>query len=293
MRRPWRRNPPPWPDDTALTLIHLINPFGCAWDRRENEDNADLFRNFIYRAPPYPENAAYDEIAAFLNLVFFDGPVRVDQDRALADFAARAGHDELQRIMAIGTHRHRKGIKFNGDGSTWSRDVFDTIVDGWLSGARRMVVIDVHTGFGPPGAGLIMTYDPPAAPERRRLARWLGDLHQVGGGQSRLAVHRRMPYHGIADRLPGAAVTVVAPEFGTDGVSKLDVNLVREENYIHNHGDPSAPVSRRIRARMRARYYVETPDWKEAVIARGLEIFDRTKAGLAAWARAPMDEFPR
>ncbi|HEB88583.1 MAG TPA: DUF2817 domain-containing protein, partial [Deltaproteobacteria bacterium] len=39
------------PSDTAVLMIHLINPWGCAWGRRENEENHDLFRDFIYYRP--------------------------------------------------------------------------------------------------------------------------------------------------------------------------------------------------------------------------------------------------
>src|SRR5215510_13293421 len=33
--------------DTAILLVHILNPFGMAWLRRVNENNVDLNRNFI------------------------------------------------------------------------------------------------------------------------------------------------------------------------------------------------------------------------------------------------------
>ncbi len=35
------------PPDLAIVIIHILNPFGCAWYRRWNEDNIDLNRNFL------------------------------------------------------------------------------------------------------------------------------------------------------------------------------------------------------------------------------------------------------
>lgn len=271
---------------TALTLVHLINPWGCAWDRRVNEDNVDLFRNFLYRDPPYRETPDYDAIAPGLMLPAFAGPEREEADRRFAADLARLGRDAMQRIVTAGTHHHPEGINFNGAGPTWSRGILDRIVDGWFRGARRIALIDVHTGFGPPGDGLIMSYDPPDAPVRRRIESWLGAVHQLGGGQSRLAVHSAMPYDTIARRLDGAETTVIALEFGTDGIGALNFDLVREENLVHRRGDPCSPEGRLVRARYRARYYVERPAWKAAVLRRGLDVFDRTKAGLAAWSRA-------
>jgi polar amino acid transport system ATP-binding protein len=43
----WASRMPKLPADTAVMMIHLINPWGTAWSRRVNEDNVDLNRNFI------------------------------------------------------------------------------------------------------------------------------------------------------------------------------------------------------------------------------------------------------
>src|SRR3954470_21464543 len=34
------------PDETAIVLVHALNPWGMAWLRRFNENNVDLNRNF-------------------------------------------------------------------------------------------------------------------------------------------------------------------------------------------------------------------------------------------------------
>ena len=44
-------------------LLHALNPYGFAWDRRVNEDNADINRNFVDFTHP-PENEAYEALAA-------------------------------------------------------------------------------------------------------------------------------------------------------------------------------------------------------------------------------------
>src|SRR3954462_11388356 len=50
------------PADTAVLMIHAINPYGFAWVRRVTEDNIDLNRNFIDHAKPRPENPGYGEL---------------------------------------------------------------------------------------------------------------------------------------------------------------------------------------------------------------------------------------
>jgi len=46
------------PPDSKIVLLHALNPYGFSWDRRVNEDNADINRNFVDFADP-PANEAY------------------------------------------------------------------------------------------------------------------------------------------------------------------------------------------------------------------------------------------
>jgi predicted deacylase len=51
------------PGDVKLVMIHALNPFGFAWERRVNENNVDLNRNFVDHDSAYPANPLYAELA--------------------------------------------------------------------------------------------------------------------------------------------------------------------------------------------------------------------------------------
>ena len=56
------------PRDTAIILVHVLNPYGMAWLRRVNEHNVDLNRNFLGANDAYagaPDG--YSPLDAFLN----------------------------------------------------------------------------------------------------------------------------------------------------------------------------------------------------------------------------------
>ena len=59
---------PELPEDVAVLLVHVLNPFGMAWLRRFNEHNVDLNRNFLGADEAY-EGApdGYAELDSFLN----------------------------------------------------------------------------------------------------------------------------------------------------------------------------------------------------------------------------------
>ncbi len=271
------------PPDIAITFVHLINPYGCAWDRKETENNVDLHRNFIYTAPPYPTNDEFDRIADFLHIDEWSGPSRDAADARLKAYIDTHGMFETRAVIAQGQHRHPLGIRFNGTEPTWSKRTMDRIVAGWLRHAKQVAVLDVHTGYGKAGASEVFTYSSTGSGEYERLAAWLGGVTTLQKGKVRLAVHPRMPYNYIADLVPGAEVTVAALEFGTDEGPRDELTLIREDNFIHLRGDPFSPEGRVTRARMRAVFYLERESWKEYVLKRGDEVLAHMKLGLQAW----------
>ena len=40
------------PEGAKIVLLHALNPFGFSWNRRVNEHNADINRNFVDHASP-------------------------------------------------------------------------------------------------------------------------------------------------------------------------------------------------------------------------------------------------
>ena len=273
------------PADTSLVFVHMINPWGLAWNRRENEDNVDLFRNLLYCDPPYAENPGFDAIAEFLTPAEWSGPEREEADRRLASFVQQNGERELMRIMRAGQHKHPKSLTYHGRGPTWSKRVVDRVIDGWLSKAKAVATLDIHTGYGPSGEGLIMSYAQEGSPGLAWLREWYGEVH-VAGHDPLIPTHARWPYDIVADRVPGAKVRTVALEYGSSETNELSFDLVRAANWHHLRGDPTSPEARAIQKQFRARFYVETDDWKTRVLRRGIEVFEKTRDGLEAWAKA-------
>ncbi len=65
---------PTLPEDAALIVVHVLNPYGMAWLRRFNENNVDLNRNFLSVEPDFDTRSklevafsAYRKFNSFLN----------------------------------------------------------------------------------------------------------------------------------------------------------------------------------------------------------------------------------
>lgn len=88
------------PADTALLLVHLLNPWGAAHLRRVNEDNIDLNRNLIDFSQPVPANPDY---AHWHGIYHGD---RVSADRQLAEALEGEGWQAVKRVVEAGQYTY-------------------------------------------------------------------------------------------------------------------------------------------------------------------------------------------
>ena len=140
------------PEDTAVLMIHLINPWGTAWSRRVNEDNVDLNRNFIDWTAKPPENRAYAEMHSALVVPAWDGPERIAADEALAELTKAKGQTAVSLIIEAGQYAFADGLFYGGDAPVWSNRVLTAVLAEYGQKAGQVIVFDLHT-IGPGDIG--------------------------------------------------------------------------------------------------------------------------------------------
>ncbi len=93
--------------DTAVLLIHAINPHGFAWGRRVTEENVDLNRNFLDHARPHPKNADYETLAHHINPREWTPDSLAQADAAIARHYGLAKADFLPAAVHGGQYMNR------------------------------------------------------------------------------------------------------------------------------------------------------------------------------------------
>lgn len=272
------------PPDTSLVMVHLINPWGVAWNRRENEDNVDVFRNLLYCDHHSEPDPIYDLIDDALDLANWPSRDAEEWQRKAAALTEEYGADRLTAAIRRGQHHRPLGMTYHGDGPVWSKRVFDEVVEEFLGGARFIGVIDIHTGFGDYGQGIVMSYDPPGSEKHSRVSSWFGGEIYTPGGDADIPDHRvRLPFEWIEEQVEGARVTAEILEFGTFPPEEIGDSFFANHHY-HVFGDPLSEEGREWGRRYRHFCYPEDDEWKEMVWRRGREVIETTLAGLAEWA---------
>ena len=273
------------PDGVAVVLLHALNPWGFAWLRRVNEDNVDINRNFLDHSAPHPENADYDGLDAVLNPSVLEEADVGAVLGAVEAFQRERGAEAAYRALSGGQYRHPRGVQYGGVAPVWSNRVLRAI---WAAHAERAelgVFVDLHSGLGPRGVGLVLQTAAGDSTAARLAQQWWPDVVRAEPGQGADAalVSGLIGPAFVAALSPAAAVGVVL-EFGTEPMPQV-ILAVQADNWLHHHGTRDSERGRAIARAMRDAFFLDDPEWQSAVRERARGAIGDALAGMAAFTR--------
>ena len=268
------------PASGCLVLLHAINPYGFAWLRRVTEDGVDLNRNFVDFSGPLPSSQAYEQLHDWLVPKAWEGEIRQAADAALGAYAQKHGFAALQAAVSSGQYTRPGGLFYGGARETWSARMLSRVLREVLPATvRRLAVLDLHTGLGPPAYGepILDATDPKA---RERALRWYGpDVRDLSAGESVSARLTGTMARGIERARPELELTFVALEFGTRPVMEV-LTALRADHWLHLHGGADPAAGTRIRKQMRDAFHCDGAAWQAAAYGRAADFAFRAIRGL-------------
>ena len=215
------------PNDCAIAFAHIINPWGMAWLRRVNEDNADLNRNFLPPGEPYdgePEN--YAKLDHLLN------PTSMQTGREYYTIRAawhsfKLGFANAKQAVQEGQYTRPKSLQYGGGKLAESSQNFIAWCERNLSHVDEIVWIDFHTGLGPFGVDSLLVGE---GVDEQELKQQYGPRVQPLDPKKGVAYKIRGGIQaGIEARFPNKNWTCITQEFGTIKPIPL-LRLARAEN---------------------------------------------------------------
>ena len=261
--------------DSAIVLVHLLNPYGVAWLRRANEDNVDLNRNFL--GPDEAYSGAPTGYGALDPLLNPPSPPAWDffYARAIGQ-VIRHGMTALKQAVANGQYDYAKGLFFGGKRLQQGPERYQAFLRERLTGAGRVIAIDVHTGVGDYGEELLLAEEE----EFKAAQRVFGARVSLADADRGAAYRIRGGYEKMLARVfPSADLHFVAEEFGTYRPIHI-VRALREENRWHHWGGgtPGHPAKHALRDA----FSPEDEAWRQAVLTRGQSLLREAVMALAA-----------
>jgi hypothetical protein len=250
----------------AVLMLHAVNPYGFSHLRRANEDNVDLNRNFRDFHAPLPENKAYAELHRYLLPAVWPPPD--DNESHLDAWQAKHGAKAYQAAVSAGQFHFADGLFYAGSRPSWSNAALRVMLRSEVAQRPRLGWIDFHTGLGPSGHGEKIYAGPDDATEVARARAWWGaEVTSFFDGSSTSARVSGVLCGAAYDECPHTEVTAMALEYGTCPLEET-LEVLRAEQWVHNHGEAPAAQRQEIKERMRNVFYIESNDWKTQVYAQ-------------------------
>lgn len=271
--------------DAAIVLIHAVNPWGFLRSRRTTETNIDLNRNFLDWSAPAPSNERYAELHEFLKLAPGDLARSKWPDPRLALWVQANGVAAYFDTLTRGQYSHADGLFYGGHAAAWSNRVLRDILARHCGSARRVGVIDWHTGVGQYAKPYFICFDEPGSEGWRRCERWWGEqavANNDGFAGAPRPRYTGLVFHGLRSALPAAQVSGCVIEIGTYPPDKM-IEALAVDNCLNTVAGANEAQTRLGEAAILRAFYPSDPAWREGALGHAAGIQLAAIGGVLDW----------
>jgi hypothetical protein len=256
--------------DSALVLVHVVNPWGMAWLRRVNSSNVDLNRNCLPTDGEY--SGAPSGYKALNGLINPASPPRKDLFRLKVAYqVVRRGRAGLKRAIAGGQYEFPDGLFYGGPCLQPEPAMLRRWLADHVKHVDQLVVVDLHTGLGQPGEHLVFPTISVDKAVRQTIEDRFGCVFEAAdSGGDRYSVSGSMST--IYEKLyPDTDLQYFTVEFGTQ--SPIDVlRALRQENRHHFYSDGSLDHWSKIA--LKRALYPDSFGWRARVVSDGRRLVE-------------------
>ncbi len=263
------------PEGLAVVFGHALNPYGCYYGRRVNENNVDLNRNFLDWEQIIPSPHALN--ARLHSIINPDVWNWKESLKGVDEIVQEHGVGQLQAALQRGQYIDPNGIFYGGAQSEWSNDIFIEMVDRHKSVTGHIVLIDIHTGLGGRGQGTILSG------HKTALGREWWGLDVPSEDKKPITAEGITGTIGCGFRQsvnPKATTMSVCLEFGTVKLFEA-FEALAYDNWVHAHNRPENEVLK-ANNMMCESFSPRDKVWKRDVVNRGEEVIVQTIEGLSS-----------
>lgn len=258
------------PKNTAVVLVHAVNPHGFSFGRRVNEHNIDVNRNFSDFSIPIQKNEAFLALAEEIFPKNWHGSDLSKVHEKASAFIAENGQEAYQAALMGGQHDRSDCTFYGGTQDSWSKtEWFDLSVS--LSNRYKFVVhLDIHTGLGDSGECEVIYAGSPEEVGVTMAGAWFGaDKVCVPGSATSNA---EAIYGNLGQHLgrEGVGNVSVALEFGTQPFDKVARALI-DDNWLSFNPQCDEKTKHQISSNLRTAFATDTPQWEAEVWSEAIQ----------------------
>jgi hypothetical protein len=270
--RKWRP-----PANSALVLIHALNPFGFAWQRRFNEENVDLNRNFLLTEQTY---SGAPPLADVFRRTLKQAPWRFGfHNVRVARLALRHGVRSFWDTLPVGQYEHPDWLFYGGSARSQSAHLVDQLLPTLLNHAREVVHLDFHTGLGRWANWELLLSEQDPVDNAEWWRRNFGAAKVKGSRNSDRSYEIRGGFGSwLRHRFPNCRYRFATAEFGTYSAMRV-IRALTDELHWHSKLGHDQPHHWARRALTEA-FAPQNKRWRAMSLAAGLSLIERAADAL-------------
>jgi Protein of unknown function (DUF2817) len=268
--------PPDWrpPPETSLVFIHALNPFGFAWQRRFNENNVDLNRNFLLSEQEY---SGAPPLAGTFRQALMRQANRMRFGAAtsrMALLAWRHGVRSFWETLPVGQYEFPDWLFFGGSARSQSAELLHDLLPSLLEGCAEVVHLDYHTGLGRWGECKLLLSELDSTENVEWWKAHFGAEHVVEANGAKRAYEIRGGFGTwLQAQFPESRYRFATAEFGTYSGMRVIRALADE---LHWHGKLGAKFpDHQARSRLTEMFVPRNRQWRIVSLRRGVELIQR------------------
>lgn len=272
----------------ALIFVHMMNPYGCSYISRLDEQGINIQRNFVNFGRALPENRLYPLLHK--HIIPQTWPP-TDDDIAVMQVMLKRLGASVTRVLAAGQYDHPTGMFYGGDRPCWSHTTMQTIFAEHMQGKDKVAWVDLHvTSMGSYGIGERVFSGPEGTEEEyRRAQRWWGQgsqdvLASRFDGSGSVMPHTGSPFNLLETDCTAGQKTALSIEFGLRPMHEAG-QAVRAEQWLRSHPEAARDMQQEIKNNLYNTFYSSREDWQTMLVTQSRDVFFLAIDGLTEQAK--------
>lgn len=269
------------PLNSDLLFLHGINPYGFENNRRTNENNIDLNRNFFLKREKLPKkgkNFGYKKFSSFFMPKFpftFWGIEYLIFSLRFGGILIRIGVRKFTDALVNGQFQYKKGIYYGGKKPETVVKKLKAFLLTKTAKYERILFLDYHTGHGEKNKLVLIQNALPGSKEDQNIASIVSGLPLLRPDNSTSFYKTQGDFIDFFERIsPGHPfVYPLTVEMGTLGNLDLfgalrGTFLMIAENRIYHRGAWFESSQKKVEKKFLDYFYPNHVLWKKNAIRR-------------------------
>jgi hypothetical protein len=255
-----------------VVLIHALNPYGFAYNRRWNEDGVDLNRNFLRSTESFTGSPPdYPALNEFFNPTSPPPTLDLFWLEAIG-WILKYGTQRIKETSVCGQYDYPQGLFFGGSQPAQTQRILAEHLPRWIGNATAVMHVDFHTGLGQRGTYKLFPT------ERVDDDFKASSIARFGAESIDFPDDRQVSYpikgglgQWCQDLLVDCRYDFLTAEFGTYSAVAI-LQALRAEQRAHWYGLEGTIDDYHAKERLVEMFAPAQADWRESCVAQGLNI---------------------